>query len=296
MAVSLEHPYPDPDDAGHWLRGNLHTHTTRSDGKRDPQTVIDDYAARGYHFLMISDHDVLTAPADYAAWDSRGMLLIPGNEISARGPHLLHVGASRRIDPFPQRQEALNAARNDPGSFLIAAHPNWQEAFDHTTIAQLREWTGYAGLEIYNGVISRLPGSPYATNKWDMLLAQGRRVWGYANDDSHRDVDVEQGWNVVWVAQRTAEAVVESLRTGRFYASTGVTIDRIEVRGSRIRVAASNAHRIAAMGAFGKRVAQVDAPELEVDAESFPDHRYIRFELWGVGERQAWTQPFFITT
>jgi len=45
--------------APNWFRGNLHTHTTRSDGSRPPEQVIADYEARGYDFLVISDHDVL---------------------------------------------------------------------------------------------------------------------------------------------------------------------------------------------------------------------------------------------
>jgi Predicted metal-dependent phosphoesterases (PHP family) len=289
----LFHPYNDLAAGGQWLRGNLHTHTTRSDGARDVQAVIDDYAARGYDFLALSDHDIFTSAADYAAWDSRGMLLIPGNEVTRNGPHLLHVGAERYVEPTTDRQAVIDdITRGGGGGFVVVNHPDWQEGYDHCPLEKLRAWDGYAGVEIYNGVISRLYGSPYALRKWEALLTDGRRgVWGFAHDDSHAAQDVALGWNVVWVKERTAAAVVEALRTGRFYASTGVTITAIEVDGRRVRIATENAERIVAYTRWGLRAATADGPEMTLEVpETLP---YVRFECWGRGERFAWTQPFW---
>ena len=41
---------------GRWLRGNLHTHTTVSDGKLTPEECIRLYKEKGYDFLCITDH------------------------------------------------------------------------------------------------------------------------------------------------------------------------------------------------------------------------------------------------
>jgi len=41
---------------GRWFKGNLHTHTTRSDGAEDPAATIERYISLGYHFLSITDH------------------------------------------------------------------------------------------------------------------------------------------------------------------------------------------------------------------------------------------------
>jgi len=73
---------------GNWMRGNLHAHTLRSDGKRPAQEVVDDYAARGYGFLMLSDHDVFTSVDEFAPLQDNGLILVPGNEITADGPHI----------------------------------------------------------------------------------------------------------------------------------------------------------------------------------------------------------------
>ena len=45
--------------APRWWKGNLHTHTFWSDGNDFPEMSADWYRAHGYHFLALSDHNVL---------------------------------------------------------------------------------------------------------------------------------------------------------------------------------------------------------------------------------------------
>lgn len=291
---NISHPYRN-HSKNQWLRGNLHAHTVKSDGSRLPQDVIDDYAQRGYDFLMISDHDTLMSETDLSHFEARGMILIPGNEISRGASHLLHVNAGTHVQPNSQRQIVLNEITRDAESFSIVCHPNWQDQFDHTSMSKLQEWVGYVGIEIYNGVIGRLDGSPYATNKWDMLLSQGRQCWGYANDDSHRgELDVGLGWNMVNVKEKSCEAIVAALREGNFYASNGVFIKSIVVDGVTIRVETENAERVVALRDVGKRIASHDGNSLEIEMPE--DAKYVRFECYGRGEKMAWTQPFFPPT
>lgn len=42
-----------------WWRGNLHTHSLWSDGDDYPEAVADWYKTNGYHFLALSDHNIL---------------------------------------------------------------------------------------------------------------------------------------------------------------------------------------------------------------------------------------------
>ena len=58
-----------------WWKGNLHTHTLWSDGDDFPEMVADWYVQHGYHFLALSDHNVL----------SQGVRWIPMKTILARG-------------------------------------------------------------------------------------------------------------------------------------------------------------------------------------------------------------------
>src|SRR5207253_8844019 len=50
-----------------WLRGNLHAHTTYSDGVKTPQDLITEYEALGYDFLAITDHEDLIGPSYWRA-------------------------------------------------------------------------------------------------------------------------------------------------------------------------------------------------------------------------------------
>ena len=42
-----------------WFKGNLHTHSLWSDGDDYPEMIADWYKQQGYHFLAISDHNVM---------------------------------------------------------------------------------------------------------------------------------------------------------------------------------------------------------------------------------------------
>lgn len=42
-----------------WFKGNLHTHSLWSDGDGYPEMIIDWYKNNGYHFLALSDHNIL---------------------------------------------------------------------------------------------------------------------------------------------------------------------------------------------------------------------------------------------
>lgn len=43
-----------------WWKGNLHTHSLWSDGDDYPEMIADWYKKQGYHFLALSDHNVLS--------------------------------------------------------------------------------------------------------------------------------------------------------------------------------------------------------------------------------------------
>ena len=47
------------DSAPRWWKGNLHTHSLWSDGDDYPEMIMDWYHDHGYHFAVLSDHNVL---------------------------------------------------------------------------------------------------------------------------------------------------------------------------------------------------------------------------------------------
>lgn len=68
------------------FRGQLHCHSTNSDGAQDPTTVVRTYRDAGYHFISLTDHNRVTADPGVS-----GILFIPGIEQAPNGNHLNRV-------------------------------------------------------------------------------------------------------------------------------------------------------------------------------------------------------------
>ena len=93
-----------------WYKGNIHTHTTESDGDSSPEAVVAWYRKHGYDFLVLSDHNHRTI-LDYSSGRRRFKrpLMIPGEEVSIRindGTVPIHLGAigiSRMVEPVMKR-------------------------------------------------------------------------------------------------------------------------------------------------------------------------------------------------
>ena len=193
MPLHLDSPYPQAGSEVLWLKGNIHTHSTRSDGQIPAQEMLRRYAALGYDFLALTDHDVVS---DYSGLDPCGMILLQGNEVSGGSPHVLDIGATRLLSAYSTHQQLMNDI-NAGGGFAILCHPSWEADFNHYPYEVLATLNGYLGIEIYNGGGYESEGSHLAVDKWDRLLSTGRKIWGYANDDSHKIHHIGRGWNVL---------------------------------------------------------------------------------------------------
>ena len=55
-----------------WFKGNLHTHTNRSDGRLSPEESVALYREHGYDFMALTDHWKLSGNAVH----ENGMLLL----------------------------------------------------------------------------------------------------------------------------------------------------------------------------------------------------------------------------
>lgn len=68
--------------APQWFKGNLHTHSLWSDGDDYPEMIADRYKQAGYHFLAMSDHNVL---AEGTRWLELKAPAVVAGEITQRG-------------------------------------------------------------------------------------------------------------------------------------------------------------------------------------------------------------------
>lgn len=84
------------------LKGDLHTHSYRSDGVRDPAALAGHIREQGYDFFALTDHNRyypgLEIDETYAGVKT-GLLRIPGEEIHApKSPvHIVHIGGEKSV-------------------------------------------------------------------------------------------------------------------------------------------------------------------------------------------------------
>ena len=67
LLLGLPLAAPAADAPLRWWKGNLHTHSHWSDGDDYPEMIADWYKQHGYHFLALSDHNILS---DHERWVS----------------------------------------------------------------------------------------------------------------------------------------------------------------------------------------------------------------------------------
>ena len=238
-----------------WFRGNLHTHTTNSDGDSDPDVVVAWYRDAGYDFLVITDHDFITLPSDYASIAGR-MLLVTGEEVTAGSIHVNGLGIRELVDPRlamsgaarDTLQENVNAVR-EAGGVPTVNHPNFRWQLRPEDLLALR---GCALFEVHNAGpetngLGR-PGHPSHEELWDLVLSAGKRFFGVAVDDAHHFrswgrpySNPGRAWVMVESDGLDETAILDAIDSGRFYASTGVAIHAIaasrERAGARHRAA-----------------------------------------------------------
>ncbi len=301
-----------------WYKGNIHTHTTESDGDADPANVVSWFRRHGYDFLVLSDHNHLTI-FEYGAGKRRFKrpLLVPGEEVSAniKGGtvpiHINGIGLSRVVEPIdageivPTIQANVNAIRQAGGISSIN-HPNYKWAFDHT---HLRLIEGLNMLEVFNGHpaanVYGGPGKFSYDEIWDGVLSAGVVVFGVATDDSHNYHDFSphksnpgRGWVAVRAAELSQNAIVDGLATGEFYASSGVTLKDLEASEDGIRLEVEpepfRLYRTRFTGKDGVLLAEVDGEEAEYVPTG--DEGYVRAVVTSSGHMKAWTQPVFLPT
>ncbi|MFW6195605.1 MAG: PHP domain-containing protein, partial [Chloroflexota bacterium] len=237
-----------------WLKGNLHTHTTNSDGDTEPEHVAEWYHEHAYDFLVLSDHNHLTildaGPEEKARWP----LLIPGEEVTAafeeRPVHIGGIGVGHLVEPQTGDSVADTIQRNVQavravGGLPTINHPNYKWAIGERDIAAVE---GAWGLEVYNGHHRTNDagggGQPGTLALWDRLLSRGKRIFGVAVDDAHhfhgefgpRRANPGRGWVMVEAEDASENALLAAMSEGRFYGSSGVTLAEVHARGGELAI------------------------------------------------------------
>lgn len=290
-------------EKGIWLKGNIHSHSTVSDGIFTPEELARGYADKGYDFLSMTDHNILT-PHDDLAKD--GFLLLAGLEHDIeyspdKCTHAVGLSAAGKehTDYFCKRysaaeltdQQMVDMMRRD-GQFVSLAHPVWSR-MNWDDILSL---AGYHAIEVYNNGTEHLCHNGNAEVLWDFLLREGRRVLATAVDDVHVAGDLYGGWVWVKAASPTKEAVLDALFRGAFYATSGPAIHDFGMDGDALYLSCSACREIhfVTYPPRGKSFfAETGKPLTEAVHALTGQEAYARAVCVDETGRSAWTNPIY---
>lgn len=279
------------------LKGSLHVHTDKSPcGLYPLQEVLDLYFGNimNYDFLAITDHMVRTPFLDC----TYTKLLLSGEEFKRKSKQILGIGIGN-IDDNPDvldnHQNLINEI-NKYGGVSVICHPHLYYN-DYWSYEDLSSLYGFSGIEIYNhNEKMNNAGRSLATDLWDKLLNDGRKIYGYANDDMHHSSRVGGGY--MMVAASNHKELLDALRVGLFYSSTGLDIKSYEIVNNQISIRFDNEFCsqitiniiVDGMNKFTFLIKDEDFV-LDLDFEVL---KYIRVEAEREDGSHIWFQPHFI--
>ena len=296
---------------GRFWRGNLHTHSTRSDGVLSPEEVCRRYRAEGYDFLALTDHFV--GAYDYPIVDtipfrSEGFTTILGAELHsgamANGElwHILAVGLPADFAPSDspdfhpkagQESAAELAVRAvAAGAFVAIAHPQWSGL----TLEDARGVTAAHAVEIYNHGCAMGCDRPDGAAIADLLLSEGRRLTMIATDDAHfYEPDHFGGWVMVKSPANSPDALLAALKSGDFYSSQGPELRDIRLFDDRIEVdhSAVAAMFVQGQGTAARAVHGHSMTTSTLDLRRFGSSPWLRVTLMDAAGRKAWSNPIW---
>lgn len=294
---------------GRFWRGNLHTHSTRSDGVLDPEEVCRRYRAEGYDFLALTDHFIgrYGYPiVDTAAYRSASFTTILGAELHS-GPmangelwHILAVGLPAdfaapdapdfQATPTQETGPEIAARAVAAGAFVAIAHPQWSGL----TLADARSIEAAHAVEIYNHGCATGCERPDGSALADLLLSEGRDLTLIATDDAHfHEPDHFGGWVMVKSEANDPEALLAALKRGDFYSSQGPEIRDIRVTEGFVYVdcSAVTAVTVQGVGTASTAVHGHSMTTARVPLTRFAASNFLRVTIRDAAGRRAWSNP-----
>jgi hypothetical protein len=300
-----------------WYKGNTHAHTLNSDGDSHPDDVAKWYEQRGYAFLVLTDHNVLTSVEALNALhglDER-FLVIRGEEVTDRfGEQPIHInalgpsalilpqGGTSVLDVVQRDVRAIRAADAVPH----LNHPNFGWAVTADEIAKVQELKLF---EVFNGhpMVNNVGGGGVAglEEVWDAILSSGKLIYGLATDDAHHFKRPEdptaarpgQGWIVVRADTLAPRAILDAIERGDFYSSTGVELRDYRVSASEmvvdIKPTTFSKYRVRFTGKGGQLLSEVTTNPATYRITG--REGFVRATVLESNGAKAWTQPVLVS-
>lgn len=297
---------------GRFWRGNLHTHSTRSDGVLDPEEVCRRYRAEGYDFIALTDHFVGLwgyPIVDTKPYRTSGFTTILGAELHSGAMengelwHILAVGLPPDFAPSNapsfvpvagQESGPQIAARAvKAGAFVAVAHPQWSglSMADGRSLAEIAH-----AVEIYNHGCATGCDRPDGWMMADQLLTEGHHLTMIATDDAHfSEPDHFGGWTMVKAEANEPEALLAALKRGDFYSSQGPELRDVWIEDGKLNVECTAVTSIVAIG-WGTGAKAVHGHSMtrgEVPLERLNNSPWVRAAVIDATGKRAWSNPIW---
>ena len=262
-------------------KGQLHCHTTSSDGAYNASKVAEFYTNAGYDFLCITDHKyIVTKP------NNTDIVFFQGIELSTVFGHTIATS----IADFPassQNPQAIVDSIKARGGLVWLSHPNAVGlGWDNQTLSEI---SCYDGVEVYNFITDS-----YAEDTWDYILSVvQKRVNAIAVDDFHGTTELDGGWVMVFSGSLGERDIFNSLKTGNFYSTQGPIIRSLSVNEATVTIRLNQASNISWIGKSGF-VLKTSEGVTEDSYTSIGEEGYIRVRVENSG--YAWTNPIYVTS
>lgn len=272
----------------------LHAHSNISDGKLSPEELREEYKARGYSILAITDHSVMV---EHQVLSQPDFLMLTGVEIDLdiysdrfgkggrRERHLCLIGKDPKkqwipyTDPRPIPSSVPYEATNEIAGMsrlgttentnLVIAECNRQGflvIYNHPTGSGDRypdycDLQGLWGMEYRNGDTIAHGADENNGRVYDDLLDLGHHLMPVCADDTHGIISKRNGyptldmnWNMVGTEKLDYDSVIAALERGDLYASCGPEITSLTLDGDTLRLTCSPADRVQMFSNTGAHV------------------------------------------
>ncbi|BBI31930.1 PHP domain-containing protein [Cohnella abietis] len=299
-------------------KGNIHTHSTRSDGQYAPEVVINAYKNKGYDFMCLSDHEIYFKSN---AHDDDHFIMLDGYEMACEMSwqktgqqyhvHGLLDESLNSDSEFEHDEEhekpdyedlgtiqsMIDDMRNR-GNLIIMNHPEWSR----NKLDDLLKLQGYFAIEIYNHQSELDEAVGYGVKHWDYLLKNGRKVFGIAADDAHggdMNTAISEffgGWVCVEAEKLQQQSIISALKSGHYYSSNGPEIFDLRVEDGFLHIECSPVKfiRFITHPFNGRTLYHKDASLITKGSYRVEGlEQYIRVECVDFEGNVAWSNPIF---
>lgn len=313
------------------LKGNIHAHTTRSDGKLDPPALADCYRRDGYDFLMISDHEIYWNSTEL---DREDFLVLGGTETALRmneshrwildykrkelgndrtqhkhmhyccikdesipdeGQYFAHdEPVPRMLDRGIDSWNAQVEMMRSRGNLVVINHPHWSRLDPELLLAS----QNITAFEVWNSGDVVHCGGRWDEDIWDYCLTRGKKLLAVAADDVHAaTTDLAAGFTVVQADEFSKAAIATAFKKGDFYASCGPRVTSMVIEDGVLKLECTPARHIQIVGydRDGFDFRNVDKTLIDkVEWKIDTTMRYFRVVIIDAEGNRAWCQPVFV--